>query len=85
MAMRQFEQGMEMIFVSMYPTGAKQSHQMQCRIVLFHVFDSLKQSWIREKITISDRFTNPGQFLIDHKASADIEMTNFRVTNLPGW
>ena len=55
---------------------------MQRSASLFDLLHSLEQYRIGEKITITDCFGNPGQFLINDSTGTDVQVTDFRIAHL---
>ena len=78
----QIQKRKQMVDVAVHPAVGKQSEQMEAALVLFHVFNRLKERFVFKEAAVFNCLGHPGQILIHNPSGTDIQMPHFGVSHL---
>ena len=78
----QFQQPVEMLVMAVDAAVRYQSHQMQGRIIGFHILAGRQQDFVFKKVPVLDRLGDLGQILINNAPGAHIQMAHLRISHL---
>ena len=82
LALRQFQQPVNVLDVTVHTAIGHQSHKMQAGIVSLHILAGGKKSFILKEISILDSLGDLSQVLINDPAGSHIQMSHLRVSHL---
>ena len=79
----QFHHGRQMLLMTVHAAWRQETHNVYRATRADGPINGDTNSLVGKEVTVIDRLGNPGKILIDHPSSAQIHVTNFRITHLP--
>ena len=71
--------------MAVYAAIRQEAVKMKLLAFCFGMLDGTEQRFVLLELTVADRLRNSRQILVDNTSSADIQMSDFRVTHLTVW